>query len=48
MEYYSVIKRIEIESFVLMQMELESVIENEVRKRNISYINACILNLENW
>ena len=48
MEYYSVIKRIEIESFVLMQMELESVIENEVRKRHISYINACTLNLENW
>ena len=48
MEYYSVIKRIEIESFVLMQMELESVIENEVRKRSISCINACILNLENW
>ena len=42
MEYHSVMKRTETESFVLMQMELESVIQNEVKKRNISYINACI------
>ena len=39
MEYYSAIKRNEIGSFVEMWMDLESVIQSEVRKRktNISY-----------
>ena len=36
-----VIKRNEIESFTEMWMDLESVIQSEVRKRRkISYINA--------
>ena len=33
MEYYSAIKRNEIESVVVRQMHLESVIQSEVRKR---------------
>ena len=33
MEYYSAIKRIEIEFFVVRWMDLESVIQSEVRKR---------------
>ena len=48
MEYYSAIKRNEIGSFVEMWMDLETVIQSEVRKRKISYINACMWNLEKW
>ena len=33
MEYYSAIKRNEIESFVEMWMDLETVIQNEVSQR---------------
>ena len=33
MEYYSAIKRNEIESVVVMWMNLESITESEVRKR---------------
>ena len=33
MEYYSAIKRNEIELFVVRWMDLESVIQSEVRKR---------------
>ena len=43
MEYYSVIKRNKTESFVVMWMNLESVIHNEVkpeREKQILYINA--------
>ena len=29
-------------------MDLESVIQNEVRKRRISHINAYMWNLEKW
>ena len=38
-EYYSAIKRNEIESFVEMWMDLESVIQSEVsqKKKNIIY-----------
>ena len=33
LEYYSAIRRIEIKSFVEMWMDLEIVIQREVRKR---------------
>ena len=47
MEYYSAIKRNEIGSFVETWMDLETVIQSEVRKRKqISYINVCMWNLE--
>ena len=38
MEYYSAIKRNEIGSFVEMWMDLESVIQSEVRKRKTNII----------
>ena len=38
MEYYSTIKRNEIESFVETWMDLVSVIQSEVRKRKTSII----------
>ena len=41
-EYYSAIKRNEIESVVVMWMNLELVIQSEVRKRQIFYINAYV------
>ena len=34
MEYYSAIKRNEIELFVVTWMDLESVIQNEVSQKN--------------
>ena len=39
MEYYSVIERNEIRSFVEMWIELETVMKSEIRKRktNITY-----------
>ena len=48
MEYYSAIKRNEIELFVVRWMDLESVIQSEVRKRKkqILYANAYIWNLK--
>ena len=50
MEYYSAIKRNEIESFVVMWMDLESVIRSEVseREKQILHINAYVWNLEKW
>ena len=48
MEYYSVIKRNEIGSFVETWVDLETVIQSEVRKRKISYINAYMWNLGKW
>ena len=49
MEYYSAIKRNKIVPFAKIWMDLEVVIQNEVRKRktNIVY-NACMWNLEKW
>ena len=47
--YYSAIKRNEIESFVVMWMDLESVIQSEVsqkEKKRVPYINVYIWNLE--
>ena len=49
MEYYSAIKRKEIGSSVEMWMDLETVIQSEVkseREKQISYINAYMWNLE--
>ena len=51
MEYYSAIRRNKISSFVVMWMNLESVIHNEVkpeREKQILYINEYIWNLEKW
>ena len=48
MEYYSAIKRNEIGSFVETWMDLETVIQSEVREKQISYINAYTWNLEKW
>ena len=51
MVYYSAIKRNEIGSFVETWMDLETVIQSEVsqkEKKQISYINAYIWNLEKW
>ena len=48
MEYYSAIKRNETGSFVEMWMDLETVIQSEVRKRKISHINTYMWNLEKW
>ena len=39
-EYYSDIKRNKIGSFVGIWMDLEPVIQSEVREKQISYINA--------
>ena len=47
MEYYSAIKRKEIELFVVRWMDLESVIQSEVkseRKKQIPYANTYIWN----
>ena len=49
MEYYLVMKRNEIGSFVETWMDLESVIQSEVRKRKrILYINTYMWKLEKW
>ena len=53
MEYYSAIKRNENGSFVEMWMDLETVIQSEVkvkseREKQILYINTYIWNLEKW
>ena len=50
MEYYSAVKRNEIGSFVEMWIDLETVIQSEVsqREKQISYIKACMWNLEKW
>ena len=48
MEYYSAIERNTFESVLMRWMNLEPIIQSEVRKRQISRINAYIWNLENW
>ena len=46
MEYYSAIKRNTFESVLMWRMNLEPIIQNEVRKRKmISYSNAYIRHL---
>ena len=50
MEYYSAIKRNEIELFVVRWMDLECVIQGEVsqkEKNKIAYANSYIWNLKN-
>ena len=50
-EYYSSIKRNKIGLLVVMWIDLESVIQSEVsqkEKKQISYINGYIWNLEKW
>ena len=46
MEYYSAIKRNEIGSFLETWMDLETVIQSEVRKRKQIYVSAYMWNLE--
>ena len=48
MEYYSVIKRNEIGSFVEMWMDLANVIQSQVsqKEKKKSYIKAYVWNLE--
>ena len=51
MEYYSAIKRDEIGSFVETWMNLETVIQSEVkseREKQITYINTYMWDLEKW
>ena len=51
MEYYSPIKRNEIESFVETWIDLETVTQSEVkseREKQMSYINAYMWNVEKW
>ena len=51
MEYYLAIKRNEAGSFVELWMDLEFVIQNEVkseREKQTLYIKVCIWNLEKW
>ena len=49
MEYYSAIKKNEVGSFIEMKMNLESVIQSEVRKRKANIdINAYMWDLEKW
>ena len=51
MEYYSAIKKNSFESVLMRWMNLEPIIDNEVRQKEkdkISYINAYIWNLERW
>ena len=50
-EYYSDIKRNVFDSVLMRCMNLEPIIQGEVkseRDRQISYINAYIWNLERW
>ena len=49
MEYYSAIKRNQTELFVVRWMDLESVIQSEVkseREKQLPYANAYIWNLK--
>ena len=50
MEYYSAIKRNEIELFVERWMDLETVIQSEVsqKEKKISCINTYMWNIEKW
>ena len=46
MDYYSATKKKKFESVTVMWMNLEPVIQSEVRKRKITYIITYIWNLE--
>ena len=45
MKYYLAVKRNALESALMRWMNLEPIIQSEVRKRQIPYINAYIQNL---
>ena len=50
-EYYSAIKRNEVESVEVIRMNLESVRQSELsqkEKKQTSYINTYIRTLEKW
>ena len=50
-QYYSAIKRNEIGSFVEMCMDLETIIQSEIkskREKQISFINTYMWNLEKF
>ena len=46
--FISTCERKEIGSFLVMWMNLESVIQSEVSQRKITYIKACVWDLEKW
>ena len=48
MDYYSAIKRNEIELFVVRWMDLESVIQSEVsqKEKQMPYVNTYVWNLK--
>ena len=51
MEYYSAIKKKAFESVLRRSMNLEPMVQSEVKseiKRQILHINACVWNLERW
>jgi len=48
MEYYSATQKNKFESVPVMWMNLEPVIQSEVRKKKIPYIITYIWNLEKW
>ena len=50
MEYYSAIKRNTFDSVLMRWMNLEPIIQSEVREREreTSYFNAYIRNIEKW
>ena len=50
MEYYSALERNTFESVLMKWMNLEPVIQSEVREREreTSYFNAYIRNIEKW
>ena len=47
-EYYSAIKKNAFESVLMKWMQLEPIIQSEVRKTPIQYNNAYVWNLERW
>ena len=48
MEYYSVIKRNTYESVLMRRKNIESIIQSEVREKQILHINAYIWHLETY
>ena len=48
MEYYSAIKKNTFESVLVRWMDLEPIIQSEVRQKEKQYTNAYIWNLERW
>ena len=48
MKYYSANKNNAFESVLMKWMQLEPIIQSEVRKTPIQYNNAYVWNLERW